>query len=228
MKLRQLMTTTVITIGPEASLKEAARRMIEAGVSGLPVTDDTGSLIGVITEADFVKTESARRAAKRARLLRWFVRAEEIPEEERKVGDVMTSEVITLGPEADHAEAARVMRHAGIKRILVADESGKLVGLVSRSDILRAFARPDSNIIEEIKEDVMRKVLWIDPRPVEIKCEDGNVVLSGRLETRSDAQLLAELTRRLDGVVSLKDRLSWSVDNTKLEMVSPPPAHPNW
>ena len=74
MKIQDLMTTNVITIGPEASLKEAARRMIEAGVSGLPVTDDSGSLVGVITEADFVKAESGRRAAKRARLLRWFTR----------------------------------------------------------------------------------------------------------------------------------------------------------
>lgn len=228
MKLRELMTTDVITIGPEASLKGAARRMIEAGVSGLAVTDESGSLVGVITEADFVKNEAGRRAAKRARLLSWFTRDTEIPDTERNVGDVMTPDVITLGPDADHAEAARVMKKAGIKRIPVVGEGGELIGLVSRSDILRAFARSDGDIVAEIREHVMRKVLWIDPKLVDIVCEDGNVVLTGNLETRSDATLLVELTGRLDGVVSVNDRLTWTVDNTKVEMISPRPVGPNW
>ena len=229
MKLRELMTTDVITIGPDASLKGAARRMIEAGVSGLPVTDDSGSLVGVITEADFVKNEAGRRAAKRARLLRWFTRDTDIPETERNVGDVMTPDVITLGAEADHAEAARVMKNSGIKRIPVVGEGGELIGLVSRSDILRAFARSDGDIVAEIRDHLMRKVLWIDPRLVNIVCEDGNVALIGNLETRSDATLLVELTGRLDGVVSVSDRLTWTVDNTKVEMVaSPRPFVPNW
>lgn len=228
MKLSELMTTTVITVGPDASLKEAARRMIEAGISGLVVTDDNGAVIGVITEADFVKTESDRRARKRARLLRWFTDDDEMPKEGRSVGDVMTGHVITLPPEADHAEAARVMRNVGVKRIPVVDEGGKLLGLVSRSDILRAFARPDADIIEEIKEHIMHEVLWIDPAKARVTSEDGNVVLSGQLETKSDAQLLAELTRRIDGVVSVRDQLSWEVDNTKTRMVSPPPVGPNW
>jgi CBS domain-containing protein len=220
------MTTTVITIGPEASLKEAARRMVEAGISGLPVTDDSGALIGMITEADFVKSESGRRAAKRARLLRWLTSQDEVPDDRLAVSDVMTTEVVTLGPDADHAEAARVMRKAGIKRIPVLDGSGKLVGLVSRSDILRAFVRSDRDITEEITDHVMVEVLWIDPRDVEVVCEDGNVAFTGRLPTRSDAQLLGDLTRRLDGVASVKDGLTWKVDNTKLQMVAPPRMSP--
>jgi CBS domain-containing protein len=220
------MTTTVITIGPEASLKEAARRMVEAGISGLPVTDDSGALIGMITEADFVKSESGRRAAKRARLLRWLTSQDEVPDDRLAVSDVMTTEVVTLGPDADHAEAARVMRKAGIKRIPVLDGSGKLVGLVSRSDILRAFVRSDRDITEEITDHVMVEVLWIDPRDVEVVCEDGNVAFTGRLPTRSDAQLLVDLTRRLDGVASVKDGLTWKVDNTKLQMVAPPRMSP--
>ena len=108
MKLRELMTPDVITVGPDASLKEATRRMIEAGVSGLPMTSDSGALIGVITEADFVKTEADRRATKRA-----FTSDVNIPESERRIRDAMTKDVITLGPDSDHAEAARVMMKAG-------------------------------------------------------------------------------------------------------------------
>lgn len=230
MKVRHLMTTDVITIGRDASLKEAARRMIDAGVSGLVVTDDEGALDGVITEADFVKTESDRRATKRARLLRWLSSEEEFPSTARHVADVMTAEVVTLGPDADHAEAARVMRKAGIKRIPIVDNQSKLLGIVSRSDILRAFARPDADILKEIREHVMGKVLWIDPKRIEVSSDEGNVTLSGRLETKSDATLLEDLAKRVDGVVSVKTALTWEVDNTKLEMVSPPPGRhrPNW
>lgn len=227
MKVSQLMSPEVITVGPDAPLKEAARRMIEAGVSGLVVTNGRCSIQGVITEADFVKTESERRAGKRARLLRWFSREEpEVPDTERVVGDVMTSEVITLDVEADHAEAARLMRKAKIKRVPIVDDKGCLVGILSRSDIMRAFARSDAEIVDEITDHVMREVLWVDPRRVKIRCMDGNLVLEGRLETKSDVTLLEALARRVDGVVSLVSHLQWDIDNTKLEMVPPPPGIP--
>jgi len=223
LRLNELMTTDIITVGPDAPLKEAARRMIEAGISGLPVTDDEGALVGVITEADFVANEAGRRAPKRAGLLRHWLRDDDMPASGRKVGDVMSAQVKTLSPDADHAEAARTMQREGIKRIPVVDENGRLVGIVSRGDILRAFNRPDSVIISEITDHILREVLWIDPKLVSVTCDDGNVALSGRLETRSDAQLLAELTRRLDGVASVNDQLSWSYDNTKLEAPTPRP-----
>lgn len=224
MKVKDLMTTDLITIGRESSLKEAARRMIEAGVSGLPVTDAARNLEGVITEADFVKTESGRRSPSRARLLRWFSNGtQKIPSSERLVEDVMTEEVITLGPNADHAEAARLMEQARIKRVPIVDTDGRVIGIVSRSDILRAFARSDSEIIEEIVDHIICDVLWIDPRRVQVSSIEGNVSLTGHLETRGDVTLLQDLVRRVDGVVSLASSLTWEIDNTKLEMVPPPP-----
>lgn len=224
MRVKDLMTTELITVGRESSLKAAARRMIEAGISGLLVTDVGGRLEGVITEADFVKTESGRRPAKRARLLQWFSNGQpKFPSNERLVGDVMTADVITLGPNADHAEAARLMQQAGIKRVPIVDKDGRPVGIVSRSDILRAFARPDSEIIDEIVDHIVGDVLWIDPRRVQVISVEGNVTLTGRLETRGDANLLEDLVRRVDGVVSLSSSLGWEIDNTKLEMVPPPP-----
>ncbi len=227
MKIEKLMTTDVITVSPDAALKEAARRMVEGGISGLVVTDDGGAIVGVITEADFVAAEAGRRAPKRAGLLsRWFGENHE-HDVERRVADVMTTDVVTLAPGDDHAEAARVMQRAGIKRIPIVGGDGRLAGIVSRGDILRAFTRPDASIIDEIADHVMREVLWLDPRMVRITCEDGNVELSGRLENKSDVQLLVELTRRLDGVASVKDHLSWSYDNTKLEVVTPRPGL-NW
>jgi CBS domain-containing protein len=107
------------------------------------------------------------------------------------------------------------MNKAGIKRVLVLDESRNLCGLVSRSDILRAFARPDLEIIEEIRDHILKEVLLINPVIVDVKCEDGNVSLRGHLETRNDAQLLVLLTRGLDGVVSVKDQLTWQDHGTE-------------
>lgn len=229
MRISELMTTDVITVGPDTSLKEAARRMLEAGVSGLPVTDADENLVGIITEADFVASEADRRVQKRAGLLRFFTGQHDLPDHELKVGDVMTTELIVISPDEDHADAARLMERERVKRLPVVD-SGKLVGLVSRTDMLRAFTRPDQEIIDEIKEHVMREVLWIDPRRVTVESVDGNIVLRGKLETRTDANLLIELTKRLDGVASVADQLDWEVDNTKVEMTSPPPNFPrgNW
>ncbi|HEY7469430.1 MAG TPA: CBS domain-containing protein [Acidimicrobiia bacterium] len=222
MKLRDLMTRDVITIGPDASLKEAARRMIEAGVSGLPVTEgDDDRLVGIITEADFVATEADRRRKRRAGLLRFIYKESEIPSEARVIRDVMSTDLIVLSPEADHAEAARLMERARVKRIPVVEE-GRLVGLVSRSDIIRAFARPDGEIISEIVGHLMGDVLWIDPQRVAVACRDGNVTLRGRLDTRSDAELLAKLTERVDGVASVANHLEYEVDNTKLETMPAP------
>lgn len=229
MKVRDLMTTDVITVGPDFSLKEAARRMLDAGVSGLPVTDDAGELVGIITEADFVAGEADRRAKQRAGLLRFLLNRQEIPTEERRVGDVMTPEVVTVGPDVDHAEAARVMERENVKRLPVVD-GGRLVGLLARADMLRAFTRADQEIIDEITDYVISRVLWLEPSKVEVASVDGNVTLSGRLEHRSDVALLLELTKRLDGVASVTDNLSWEYDNTRGDPSSPPPRvpRPNW
>lgn len=229
MRIRDLMTTDIITVGPDTSLKEAARRMLAAGVSGLPVTDPDG-LAGIITEADFLTTEAERGAKKRAGLLRLFVRENGVPSRQRTVGDVMTRDVKTISPEATHVEAARMMEVNRVKRLPVV-EDGTIVGLISRTDMLRAFVRPDQEIVEEIRGQVMRRVMWVDPERVAIACDDGNLVLTGNMETKSDVDLLVDLTKRLDGVASVESRMTWEIDNTKLEMTGAPrPPYPlrNW
>lgn len=231
MKVRELMTTEVMTTRPDAPLKEAARRMVEEGVSGLPVVSDEGLLVGIITESDFVNAEADRRTGpRRAGMLRFLDRRSEIPSQERTVGDVMTTKVVTVEPDADHAEAARIMQRNGVKRLPVT-RSDHVVGLVSRADVMRAFTRSDEDIVAEIRDQVLTKVLWVDPDRVKVSSLDGNVTLAGRLETRSDAELLAELTRRLDGVASVEDQLSFEVDNYHNDMTGVPPGmrpRPNW
>lgn len=230
MKVRDLMTNEVVSIGPDGAIKEAARLMVESGVSGVPVVDDDGRLIGIITEADFVAGEADRRAEQRAGLLRFLLNRQPIGDEELKVADVMTRDVITVGPDADHTEAARLMDREAVKRLIVTDDAERVVGIVSRADIMRAFTRSDEEIVTELKDHVLKDVLWIDPDRVKVTSIDGNVVLDGRLENRSDATLLAEFTRRLDGVASVTDHLQWDYDNTRGDFTSPPPGvpRPNW
>lgn len=225
MRVRELMTSDVLTVGPETPLKEVARQMLEAGVSGFPVTAQDGSLVGVITEADFVAGEADRRVAKKVGLLRFFTDNPDMPSRARTAGDVMSTDLKVISPDADHADAARLMRRENVKRLPVVEDS-QLVGLLSRADLLKAFTRSDEDIIDEIRGEVMRKVLWIDPDRVTVESAEGNVVLRGRLETRSDANLLVELTKRLDGVASVGDHVDWEIDNTKVEMTSPPVGFP--
>lgn len=227
MEIRKLMTEGVITVGPDMPLKEAARRMIEARVSGLPVTDD-GRLIGVISEGDFVAAEG-QRGFSRAGLWQRLMGREEPRFKGSTVSEAMSRDVVTLTPDVDHAQAARTMRRNKIKRIPIVDHNGSLVGILSRADILRAFTRPDAEIRSEIRDRVMRKVLWIDPKLVDIQIDDGNVTMKGHLETRSDVELLEELVERLDGVVAVSSQLTWETDNTELRMVSGQrPFGPNW
>ena len=134
----------------------------------------------------------------------------------------MTRDVVTISPDAEHAEAARMMQSLGVKRLPVVEDD-ELLGLVSRSDVLRSFVRPDQDIINEIGERVMRKVMWVDPKRVAVRCEDGNLTLTGTLETKSDVDLLVEMASRVDGVASLKNELRYEIDNSKLEMTGPPP-----
>jgi len=214
-KVRDVMTADVVSIEPDAPLKEAARRMVEAAVSGLPVVDD-GVVVGMITEADFVEAEADRAwGGERRRLLRALF-GEARRRAATTVAEAMSRNPITVDPEADLAEAARLMSERGVKRLPVVDPDGRLLGLVSRADIVAAFARPDDVIADEIVHDLVERVLLLEPDMVEVTVDDGVVTLSGRVPNRSDARILAALVERLEGVVAVDaDELGWDFDDTK-------------
>ena len=214
MRVRDLMTTDLVTITPEASIKEAAALMVEHGVSGLVVTNSAGEAVGIVSEADFVKSEANRGAGRRAGLLRWFGRSSgpEIPG--TRVGEIMTSPVVSVDPDVHYRAAARIMDRHRVKRLpVLADE--RLVGVLSRADIVRAFNRTDEEIRDEIIEDLLPRVLWIDPRRLTVTVEDGVVALEGRLATKVDVELVDYMTRRVDGVVAVRTNLSWEFDPSK-------------
>lgn len=211
MRVNQLMTRNLATVSPDSSLKEAARIMIDRKVSGLPVVDDDGVLVGIVTEGDILHMESMRNPATTiSGLLRRSVPTAET------TGEAMTRKVISISPDSDHTEAARLMESAGVKRLPVIDVAGKLVGVLSRSDVLKVFARSDADIHHEVLSEVIERILWLDPETVHVSVSEGQVGLTGEVPTRSDTRILEEMTKRVDGVVDVDaSGLSFEVDDTK-------------
>jgi len=134
---------------------------------------------------------------------------------------VMTRSVVTITPEATVGEAARVMGRRNIKSLPVVDLDGELVGIISRADVVSAFTKPDDVIEDEIREDVIRRLLFLDPQLVTVVVSDGVVTLAGELENRTEVQLLEELTRRIAGVVKVESQLAYKMDDRRLEGKNP-------
>lgn len=211
MRVLDIMTMDVLTVHPDDSLKDAARTMVRSGVSGLPVVDDDGQLIGIITEADFLEREADRS---RRRLLNAMLQECDSVVDAETVGEVMSREPVVIFPEASVTEAARVMAHHHVKRLPVVGPNGELVGIVSRADVVAVFTRPDDVIEDEIREDIIRRVLLLEADSLDVSVKDGVVILEGELPTSTDARLLEELVRRIDGVVRLDSRLRYAIDDS--------------
>lgn len=211
MKVVDVMTADVVVAQPGWSLKQAARTMIEAGVSGLPVEGPDGSVIGIITEADFIETEAGRTVG-RQRLFD-AVFGEKRTRVPSTVEAAMTRYPIMVDRNATIAEAARLMADRKVKRLPVVDPDGRIEGIVSRADILVAFARDDEAIADDVERGVIRRILMLESRDVSVHVTEGVVELSGQVPNRSDARLLEELVGRIEGVIRCESALVWSFDD---------------
>jgi CBS domain-containing protein len=204
MKVDELMTRDVLTVPPDASLEEAARLLAERGVSGLPVVSEDGAVAGVLSEADIVaKTRGAQPGS---RLLGWLLDANVGAGERLRavtVADAMSTPPVTIGPARPVHEAAKRMLEERVNRLPVV-EGGRLVGIVTRADLVRAFTRPDAEIETEIREDVLRRTLWLEPGRVRLSVVEGQVRLEGDVESEADAELLELFVARVPGVVTVE------------------------
>ena len=214
MKVEDVMSTKLITVSPDNAVRQAARLMMENRVSGLPVVDDRGRLVGLVTEGDLLRrTELGLSAVAdpshqpispddRAQL---YAKAHAW-----RVGDVMVREVITVSADLHVARAAALMQERGIKRLpVVAD--GKMLGIVSRADLLRAImvATPDRTASgdEAIRRSIMTRLnedTGLEGLEVGVTVADGLVHLWGNVESealRTAARIVAESVRGVSGVV---------------------------
>jgi len=189
---------------------------------GLPVIDEDGRLVGIVTEDDFLRREASRDRPDRPSLLDALFGdpARSTPVAER-VAEVMTEKVVTIGPNASIGAAARLMAARNVNRLPVVGDGGAVDGIVSRADIVNAFTKPDDVIQDEVREDIIRRLLFLDPATVEVGVTDGVVHLGGELQNRTEVHLLEELTLRIAGVVKVDSDLTYEFDDRKIEGNSP-------
>ncbi|HUP31893.1 MAG TPA: CBS domain-containing protein [Gaiellaceae bacterium] len=215
MRVQEIMTTDVLTIGPEAPLKDVARILVEHRVSGIPVCDIERRVLGVVSEGDILYKSQARDG--RGGALAWLLdsgsASAAAKAAARTVDEAMTAPAITISPLRSVDEAARLMTEHGVNRLPVV-AGGELVGIVTRADLVRAFTRSDAAIRDEIVEELLERTLWLEPGAVHVGVVGGHVRLAGRLQTRSDASLLERLVSRVAGVVSVEPELGWVVDDS--------------
>jgi CBS domain-containing protein len=213
MKVRDVMRSPVITVGVETPLKEVAELLAGNGISGIPVVDTAGSVVGVVSEADILYKERPETETRRG-LFGLLLEAASIDAETklhaRTAGEAMTSPPITIHPARALTQAAEVMLEERVNRLPVVDEDGELVGIVTRADLVRAFVRSDEVIESEIREDVILRALWIAPEQINVKVERGEVTLTGQVESEAEAELVPRFVQQVPGVVTVVSKLSWS------------------
>ena len=210
--VRDVMTTDVVTVDRITQYKEIAQLLAEHKVSAVPVLIMGRHVAGVVSEADLLtaQDQSARRArAGRTRVLPWtHHQAAQHPK--LTAEELMTKPAITIHPDAPIPRAAAVMRNNHVKRLPVVDPSGKLLGIVSRRDLLSVFLRPDAQIEAEVRE-LLTEILFADPATVTVAVHAGVVTLLGQPGEQDHHDLIPVVIRLIwdiDGVVDVVDKLS--------------------
>jgi CBS domain-containing protein len=205
----QLMTPNVLTVQPDTPLRDVARLLSDRGISGVPVVE-RNRVLGVVSQTDIVAKERGP-ARKRGRLATWFARPPKAVErdrlEARKAGEAMTSPAITIESWQTVANAAVVMLNRDIDRLPVLQDD-ELVGIITRADLVGAFSRSDVEIEREIREEVVLHSFWIPDGDIEIKVREGEVKLTGTVESELVAERLPDAIRRVPGVVNVRSKLS--------------------
>jgi CBS domain-containing protein len=211
-RIKDVMTHEVVRTGRGTSFKQVARLLSEHRISGLPVVDDEQKVLGVISETDLLQhqtpraeghgrghvhlprlTHAARTAARKARA--------------GTAEHLMTRPAVTVTPEQYVTEAARAMREHKVERLPVVDDKDRLVGIVTRGDLLRVFLRTDEETRRDVIEQVTRGV-GLPRHEVDVTVDAGVVTLRGHLEGRGDVELAAQIAAHVDGVVAVADRLT--------------------
>jgi len=210
-----VMSTNVISARPQDAFAHLTTLLRGAAIRAVPVVDDDGTLLGVVSEADLMAAV-ARPDGYEAR--RWW-RPRHVRRQapESKAGattaaELMTTGVETVAPATRVSAAARAMLKHHLSWMPVCDEDRRVVGVLGRSDVLTVFVRDDASIRAEIVDDVLRSILLADPERILVEVDGGVVTLTGELDTRLDAQVAVRLIERLEGVVAVVDHLRFRTD----------------
>ena len=219
-KVGALMTSDVVRAEYGTPFKEVALLLAEHRISGLPVVDDDEKVLGVISETDLMTRQAdAPGPPEPHHRFPWHgwtpgSRARRTKARARTAGRLMSSPAITVHSDATVAEAARVMARRRVERLPVVDDEERLVGIVTRRDLLQVFLRPDPEIAASVRNDVLVRALWLTPYSVDVDVHEGVVTLTGQLERRSECAMAVEMCRQTDGVVAVVDHLTHRFDDS--------------
>ncbi len=216
-----VMTTDVLTVRESTPYKEIARLLAERRVSAVPVVDDDGRVVGVVSETDLLRKEEHLVPWRSRRLAYRGSRIERKKAAATVAAELMTTPPVCIELGASLPAAARAMTDHDVTRLIVLNADGRLAGIVSRSDLLRVFLAPDEQIRERVTRRLIRDALWDDPFAVRAEVRDGIVTLTGELERRSLVPIAIQFARTVDGVVGVRSELSYLCDDTDLEIHQP-------
>ncbi len=210
-EVKDVMTSDVVSVQEDTPFKELVAIMVDRGIGGVPVVDAADhTLVGIVTKSDLLAVEAGDVPTHRRR--RGHGRK---PSEDIRARDLMTPDVETTMMRTPVREAAHRMVERGVKRLPVV-ESGRLVGIVSRVDLLQPFLRPDEDIRREILDDLVARTLWLDDSGLDIRVERGVVHIKGTVDRRSDRDVLLRLIHTVDGVVGVEGDLAYLQDDRRI------------
>src|SRR5690242_17365333 len=222
MKTCEIMTSPVITVMPATSIAEAARLMLQHRISGLPVVDGKGVVIGIITEGDLLRRAETGSAPHHHMWLELLLGPGRLADEythahARKVGEAMTSDIVSVAPSTDVADLVQLMNKRRIKRVPVID-NGRLVGIVSRANLVRALVKvlvkkpartvSDDQVWKSILDAIAAEP-WGPRFATDVKVKDGIVDIYGTITDERERAALRVLAENVPGVKGVRDHLVW-------------------
>ncbi len=211
--VRDVMTWDVVTVNEDTPYREIVDLMTGWRISALPVLDASGGVVGVVSEADLLYKLEFR--ARQGPAPHFTVRhhAGQVKATGTIAADLMSMPAVTIPPDASVVTAAKLMDSRSVKRLPVLNDSGDLIGIVSRGDLLRVFLRSDDELCDEVATEVVRRVLWASPEDVRVHVSDGVVTLTGIVERHGLIPIAERLTRAVDGVIDVVCRLDYELED---------------
>lgn len=214
-RVRDIMTTDVITAGDDTPIAEIAGLLTGHRVSGIPIVDRDRRPLGVVSEDDLLAKVAATGTGGGRRWW-WRRRGAKDAAAATSARDLMSGPAPTVAADEPLPAAARRMRARKVERLLVTGEAGELLGIATRADLLRPYARPDADIGRDVTEDVLRRTLWIGPAEVRATVDAGIVTLTGVVGRRTTSVIAERLVTDVPGVVAVDNEIRWRFDDVAL------------
>ncbi|MGX1850025.1 CBS domain-containing protein [Streptomyces sp. NBC_01456] len=192
-RVGSVMTGDVVRAYRGTPAADMARWLRKYDISGLPVVDGDDKVIGVVSATDLAAVRHRAAGAAAGPV----------------AGELMSAPARTVRADDSVVRAARLMSAGGMERLPVVDEEARLVGMVTRRDVLRLFARPDSAIRDEVMDEIVVRALWLSPQSVQVSVHDGLVTVAGSLESSGQVAVAVRMMRQVDGVTAVVNRLSY-------------------